>query len=313
MPRGLSVVCRSILTPTKMFPFMKLNVAFALTFLCAIAGAAFTQDSHTLGPAKGNLVIVGGGRIGPEIWAKFIELAGGAERANVVVVPTAGESVPDDGKVPATGTPDALSKLGVKHVTILHTSDRKLADSDIFVAPLKTATAVWFDGGRQWHLADSYLGTRTQKEFDAVLNRGGVIGGSSAGATIQGEYLWRGDTSGPEKVEGDHTQGFAFLKKSAIDQHILVRNRQFDLIPFIEKHPDLLGIGINESTAIVVHRNQFEVIGESFVAITNANQWKKGARSPNDAAHKGKIYFIGHGAKFDLEKRAIMTAPRRAG
>ena len=120
MPRGLSVVCRSILTPTKMFPFMKLNVAFALTFLCAIAGAAFTQDSHTLGPAKGNLVIVGGGRIGPEIWAKFIELAGGAERANVVVVPTAGESVPDDGKVPATGTPDALSKLGVKHVTILH-------------------------------------------------------------------------------------------------------------------------------------------------------------------------------------------------
>ncbi|HLK14767.1 MAG TPA: Type 1 glutamine amidotransferase-like domain-containing protein, partial [Fimbriimonadaceae bacterium] len=141
---------------------------------------------------------------------------------------------------------------------------------------------------------------------DAVLDRGGVIGGSSAGATIQGEYLWRGDTSGPQKGEGDHTQGFAFLKRSAIDQHILARNRQFDLVPFIARHPEILGIGINESTAIVVHGNQFEVIGSSFVAITDANQWKPGARSPNGAAQKGKIYFLGHGARFDLAKRTII-------
>ena len=292
---------------------MKFHSTLAFTLFCALAVAAPGQDSRSLGPAKGNLVIVGGGRVGPEIWAKFIELAGGVDNANVVVVPTAGESVPDDGKVPATGTPDALAKLGVKHVTVLHTSDRKLADSEAFVAPLKTATAVWFDGGRQWHIADSYLGTRTEKEFNAVLDRGGVIGGSSAGASIQGEYLWRGDTSGPDKVEGDHIQGFAYLKGSAIDQHILVRNRQFDLVPFIEKHPNLLGIGINESTAIVVHGNVFEVIGESFVAITDANQWKPDGKSPNDAAHKGKIYFIGHGTKFDLEKRAIIPVPRREG
>ena len=290
---------------------MKLPTILAFSLFCAITATSPAQVFQTLGPAKGNLVIVGGGRVGPEIWAKFIELAGGVDNANVVVVPTAGESVPDDGKVPATGTPAALAKLGVKHVTVLHTSDRKLADSDAFVAPLKTATAVWFDGGRQWHLADSYLGTRTEKEFNAVLDRGGVIGGSSAGASIQGEYLWRGDTSGPDKVEGDHTKGFAYVKGSAIDQHILVRNRQFDLIPFIEKHPKLLGIGINESTAIVVHGNQFEVIGESFVAITDATQWKQDAKSPNDAAHKGKIYFIGHGTKFDLQKRTIIPALRR--
>src|SRR5579862_3327207 len=202
---------------------IKHQILTPLLLLAALASSGSAQQAPTtLGPANGNLVIVGGGRMVPEIWAKFIELAGGVDKANVVVVPTAGERVPDDGKVPSTGTPAALARLGVKHVTVLHTSDRKVADSEAFVAPLKTATAVWFDGGRQWHIADSYLGTRTQKEFDAVLERGGVIGGSSAGATIQGEYLWRGDTSGPERGEGDHTQGFAFLKRSAIDQHILV-------------------------------------------------------------------------------------------
>ena len=287
---------------------MKFHNILALIVFASLTLAARAQDAPTLGPAKGNLVIVGGGKVGPEIWAKFIELAGGVENANIVVVPTAAMNAPNDPKIPQTGTAEELTKLGVKHVTVLHTSDRKVADSEEFVAPLKTATAVWFDGGRQWHIADSYLGTRTQKEFDAVLDRGGVIGGSSAGASIQGEYLWRGDTSGPEKVEGDHTVGFAFLKRSAIDQHILVRNREFDLIPFIQKHPELLGIGINESTAIVVHGNQFQVIGASFVAITDAKKWERGARSPNDAAHKGKIYFLAPGQKYDLAKREIISS-----
>ncbi len=271
-----------------------------------------TVAKATLGPAKGNLLIVGGGAMGPELWAKFVELAGGAENARIVVVPTAGMKVPDDGQVPRTGTPAALERLGVKHVTVLHTTDRKVADSDEFVKPIREATAVWFDGGRQWHIVDSYEGTKTQKAFEAVLERGGAIGGSSAGATIQGEYLWRGDTSGPDKVEGDHTVGFAYLKGVAIDQHILVRNRQFDLVPFIEKHPELLGIGINEATAILVHGDEFEVLGANVVAITDARQWAANASSPNDAAHKGKIYFLTRGQRFDLAKRAILPAVRPA-
>ncbi len=193
---------------------------------------------------------------------------------------------------------------------MLHTRDPKVADTEAFVAPLRTATGVWFGGGRQWRLADSYLNTRTQKELFALLDRGGVIGGSSAGATIQGSFLVRGDTVGNELVEGDHHVGLGFLKNAAIDQHILVRNREFDLIPLIEKHPELLGIGINESTAIVVQGDQFEVIGANYVAITDATQWKPGARSPNDAAQKGKIYFLGVGQRFDLAHRRPLPARR---
>ena len=81
--------------------------------------------------------------------------------------------------------------FGVKNVTVLHTRDRAEADTEAFVAPLKTARGVWFGGGRQWRLVDAYMGTRTQREIEAVLARGGVIGGGSAGATIQGSYLVR--------------------------------------------------------------------------------------------------------------------------
>lgn len=283
---------------------MKRLPLLSVALLASFAGA---QDAPTLGPERGNLVIVGGGRVPDEIWNRFIDLAGGVEKAHIVVVPTAGMKVPDDGKTPSTRTPEALEKLGVKHVTVLHTTSRTEADSEAFVKPIQEATAIWFDGGRQWHIVDSYAGTRTQREFEAVLARGGVIGGSSAGATIQGDFLVRGDTSGPDVLEGDHKQGFAYLKRSAIDQHILVRNRQFDLVPYIEKHPDYLGIGINESTAIVVHGNEFEVIGASHVAITDAAQWTDAAKSPNQAAQKGKIYFLAKGQKFDLLKRRILS------
>ena len=100
-----------------------------------------------------------------------------------------------------------------------------------------------------------------------MLQRGGVVGGSSAGATILGSYLVRGDTATNTIMMGDHEEGFAFLRDTAIDQHLLRRNRQFDLIEVIEAHPHLLGIGIDEDTAIVVEGDRFEVMGQSYVVI----------------------------------------------
>jgi cyanophycinase len=284
-------------------------VLASVAFVIALHPTAIHADSaktETKGPAKGSLVIIGGGGMSPEIWKRFIDLAGGDD-AKMVVIPTAEE----DADIADDKTIEKLASLGVHHVSSLHTRDRKEADSEKFVEPLTTATGVWLGGGRQWRFADAYLNTRTQKELFGVLERGGVIGGSSAGATIQGSFLVRGDTKGNELIEGDHTAGFGFLKDSAIDQHILRRNREFDLIPLIESHPKLLGIGIDESTAIVVHGDQFEVIGASYVAITDHGQWTSdGHTSPNDAAQKGKIFFLGHGDRFDLSKRRIVRGAR---
>ena len=119
-----------------------------------------------------------------------------------------------------------IRRFGVKNVTVLHTRDRAEADTEAFVAPLKTARGVWFGGGRQWRLVDAYMGTRTQREIEAVLARGGVIGGGSAGATIQGSYLVRGAREGNHiMMAKGYEQGFGYLRGVAIDQHLLVRGR----------------------------------------------------------------------------------------
>ncbi len=224
-----------------------LLIALSLTAPAALqqkpaAPAAVAAATPEYGPAKGTLVIVGGGATeGTGIMEKFIEIAGGPD-AKFVVVPTAGgnrkgtEIVPYDEQAVVGG----WLKRGVKNVKMLHTHDPKVADTEAFVKDLREADAVWFNGGRQWNIVDSYAGTLTYREFHKVLERGGVIGGSSAGATIQGHYLVRGDTSGPNVMmteEKTHQFAFDFLRKSAIDQHINARNRWDDLIPVIRKYP----------------------------------------------------------------------------
>ena len=215
-------------------------------------------DAPEYGPAKGTLVIVGGGNLtGSGINEKFIELAGGPEK-NFVIVPTAGGNRNAQGELIPYDETRVIApwvRLGLKHVRMLHTHDPKVADTEEFAAVLRTADAVWFNGGRQWNIVDSYANTLTYREFHKVLERGGVIGGSSAGATIQGDYLVRGAVSGSDVMmtpEPNHERAFKFLRHSAIDQHINTRNRWDHLIPVIQKHPKFLGLGLSEATAIVV-------------------------------------------------------------
>ena len=267
----------------------------------------FAQQKDTLiGPAKGTLIIVGGGNVGPEIWGSFIEAAGGASNANIVIIPTAGDdSAINTGK---SLEKEALEKLGVKNITIVHTRNPQVANSDAFVAPIKQATGIWFVGCRQWKLSDAYLNTLAHQEFYALLNRGGVIGGTSAGATIQGSFLLRGDTKGNTILIGDHIKGLDFIHNVAIDQHVLRRNRQFDLLQVIKQYPQLLGIGIDESTAIVVQKNTFKVIGNSYVAIYDAKNFEGKPNNPSgESGNAGAFYFLGKGQQFDLKARKLIT------
>lgn len=253
--------------------------------------------ADTRGPAFGTLFIVGGGLRDAKVVRQFIDLAGGPE-APIVIVPTAGD---DDTYGQDYAGTKQFRDAGAARITVLHTRDRKVADSAAFVAPLTTARGVFFQGGRQWRLADAYLGTKTQQEVARVLERGGVVGGTSAGATILGSFLVRGDTKGNDLMVGDHVDGFGFLTDSAIDQHLLRRNRQFDLLPVIASHPALLGIGIDEDTAIVVKQTAFDVIGNGYVAIYD------GQRGDPPAG----FYLLAPGDHFDLATRAATRGPKR--
>ncbi|WP_428663718.1 cyanophycinase [Runella sp.] len=266
------------------------------------------------GPEKGSLLIIGGGSVTPEIWAKFIELAGGKEKAKLVVVTAAA----GDSAALSMSHVELLKKqTGAAKVTLLHTKSLKEANSEAFVAPLREATGVFFVGGRQWRIADSYLNTLTHEAFQGVLERGGVIAGTSAGASIQGSFLWRGDTKGPQILVGDHTQGLGFLKNSAIDQHLLRRNRMFDLVEFIKQSPDLIGIGLDESTSVLVQKDSMEVIGKSYAVIYDyATIVGKGekhteANGENFTASNGAFFFLGNGQKYDLKNRKVIPETRR--
>ena len=263
-------------------------VSAVLVFPALASGVAAQQ----VGPRNGSLVIVGGAMRDQAIVAKFIELAGGANEP-IVIIPTAGGGDDDDYDQDC-GCLRQFRAAGAKNLTVLHTYDRNEAQTSKFVQPIREARGVWFVGGRQWRLADSYLNTKTHEELWALLDRDGVIGGSSAGATIQGSYLARGDSRTNTIMMGDHEEGLAFVKNVAIDQHLLRRNRQFDLLEITAARPDLLGIGIDENTAIVVQGDEFEIIGESYVVIyDNQKQIDSG----------GDFYFLRAGDRFNLATR----------
>jgi cyanophycinase len=265
----------------------------------------------TKGPAHGSLVIMGGGsgKGSEEIYKRFVDLAGGPS-ANIIVVTTAGSSDPNHNYLKTRLVDRFHTEYQAEAVSILHTHDRETADTDEFVEPLRKATGVWFTGGRQWRLTKAYKRTRTEKEFHALLSRGGVVGGSSAGATIQGSFLARGDTSSSKIMIGDHQHGFGFLSQAAIDQHLFARKRQFDMIEILEDPNQklwiefdrklLLGIGIDESTALVVTGNVAEVIGapSGKVLIYDPRLWT--ANTPKTE----KYITLNHGDEFDLNKRA---------
>ena len=255
-------------------------------------------------PENGTLFIIGGGS-GNSIYTKFMELVGGAD-ARIVVIPTA-------------NTSDTITEMdkerfknrfvhkGFTNVTVLHSRNRDETNSEAFIKPIKNAAGVWFSEGRQWRHADSYLNTKTHEAFNELLKRGGVIAGSSAGATIQGSYLARGDTATNTIMMGSHQEGLGFIGNVAIDQHLLARNRQFDMFEILSERHDLLGIGLDENTGIIVKDGKFEVFGESYVAIYDGTRWSEERDTIYQLPPDSKeFYLLKEGDKYDLKKLRVI-------
>jgi len=283
---------------------VKAKKAIAVFFVLCVSNSFFAQVSA--GSAKGHLILTGGD-VDNAVIQRFVTLAGGPD-ANFVYIPTAASSVrlpsgfifdPPDSDTPATTTQafeDELAKMfGVKHVTLLHTRSRKIANSETFVASLKKANGVWLGSGNAGRLANAYLDTLTQKEIAAVLERGGVVGGNSAGAIIQGSYTVRGRPDKPLLMAKGHERGFAFLKNVAINPHLTEAKRDAELVNVLDIYPHLLGIGLDEKAALVVTGDRFEVIGEGRAAIYDNKK------------HGGNWYYwLKPGDRFDLRTRTVV-------
>lgn len=223
----------------------------------------------------GKLVICGGGRLPEKLRLRFIELAGGPA-AQVVVVTTASVYADTDKMEPKLAF-WREQKLG--SLTILHTRSRQTADNAEFVKPLSRATGVWFVGGNQSWLTETYLGTASEREMRAVLARGGVVGGTSAGAAVMSPVMIRRDR--PELETGP---GFGFLPGTVVDQHFLKRNRQQRLLKVLDAHRELVGFGIDEGTALVVEGNHLSVVGDSQVVVCTSASTERPAAVQSLAA-----------------------------
>jgi cyanophycinase len=247
---------------------------------------------------KGTLVIVGGGGMTPDIGKRFIE-AGGGENGRFVALPI---SMPDPIRTQAEET--FLKRLGAKNITVIPHREQKDLEDPKVIETFKNATGIWFGGGRQWNFMDAYEGTKLPALFREVLNRGGVIGGSSAGATIQGDYMVRGAPAGPNIMmcEG-YERALGFLPGVGIDQHFSARNRFKDLTAFMTSYPQFLGIGLDEATAIVVTGSTAEILGKGKVHFYDRRKPVKEGEPDYEAFPAG--------VKYDLVKRAKIEEPKK--
>jgi len=222
-----------------------------------------------LGSTDGTIVL-GGGYFDQAnmatLWKKMIDLTGGAA-ISLVIIPTADSQLEPAIRGGAQTTlidyekaaKDTFARLGVQRLTVLHTRDRRVADSDAFVAPLQSANCVWIPGGDSQLLFGVYPGTRLQRELQGVLTRGGVVAGDSAGAMVIGQGLLAVDLDHPAKMPAAPQSGLGLLRDAFIMAHV---NRykagvvEMGAKTYVSSHPEATGILIEEHTAVMIQHGQ---------------------------------------------------------
>ncbi len=212
--------------------------------------------------AQGAVVVVGGGTTSPEIVATTLELAGGKGVAIVAVLPQS--SAEPDAGVASVGM---WLEAGAKEATNVSFTDRSAAR-----AVLDRATLLWMPGGDQNRFMKAIEGTGLDDVIRARHAAGAVIGGTSAGAAVLAAEMFTGDADLKSLTAGSTVtaRGLGIVPGLLIDQHFLTRQRDNRLISAVFDHPALVGVGIDESTAVIVHGNGFDVIGRSVVVIVDA-------------------------------------------
>lgn len=255
-----------------------LRLALSLTLILWGPVAAWTA-----GP--GALVVVGGGDVGPEIVSRTLALAGG--RSAIVAVLPQSSAEPDAGDSSVKMWLDA----GAKEAAKLAFSDPQAAEK------LRRATLIWMPGGDQNRFMQSIAGTGLDDVIRERSQAGITVGGSSAGAAVIAEVMFTGDADLKSITAGATVtaKGLALWPDVLIDQHFLKRQRDNRLISAVLDHPNLVGVGIDEATAVIVTGTSLEVVGQSSVVIVDA----RAARV--DTAPRGSL-ASGAGLKLSVLK-----------
>ena len=206
---------------------------------------------------------------------------------------------------------EAFAALGATDLVQLHLDDRRDADDPALAALLDGAAGVFFSGGDQQRIADRIGGTAIERLLHKIHARGGVIAGTSAGASVMAARMMVGGTSEQSHRAGDlhMTAGLGLIRDVVIDQHFAERGRIGRLLGAVVAQPDAIGIGIDEDTAIIVENGGFTVIGAGAVTVVDASgatRLRGPAAGPSDtlSVHDVRLHLLSAGDAFAFARRA---------
>jgi cyanophycinase len=249
------------------------------------------RGGHAQGP--GAIVAVGGGTIDDEIYQRMLSLGGGRQ-AVVAVLPQ------------ASATANAGDGAVERWLTIGAREARKFdfADRAATRAGLERASIIWIPGGSQSRFMEAIRGTGLDDVIRARHRAGVVVGGTSAGAAVLSAVMITGDAD-LQNIAGGKTVtgiGLGLWPEVIVDQHFLQRQRGNRLISAVLDRPTLVGVGIDEQTAVVVQGSRFEVIGRSAVVVMDARRAAVPGTAPG-AVHAGSnlgLHVLRAGMSFSL-------------
>ena len=274
----------------------------------------FLLNLNSYADDKGHLVIIGGGERAAVILNKISELAGGPD-GKIVIIPAANSNPLEIALLQRY----EFENTDIGEAKFVLLDNPGSADSDSILAILDDASGIFFSGGSQRRLAKALKGTKLLKRVFEIYDQGGVVAGTSAGAAVMSKMM----ITGGEKNSPDTTskfvsirtdnivtmEGFGFLPDVIIDQHFLRRKRNNRLISLVLENPQLLGIGIDESTAIWVKPDHtFEVLGWNSVMILDAAK-TTGINTDirhNLAVNNMLLHLLTSGQTYDLGLRRVI-------
>jgi len=300
-----SAVCIKIIGILRKDEMKKTPVILALLIL----GLSFSAYSAP----KGHLFIIGGGDRPESMMRRFVALAQQAGRGKIVVFPMA-SSVPNE---VGPGLVKEFKELGASAEYYILNREQALLEESSKI--LDDAGGIYFSGGDQSRQTAVLLNTPIHKKLLEIYENGAVIGGSSAGAAVMSEVMITGDERREVKPGREFetlqagivvtAPGFGFIKAAIIDQHFATRKRHNRLISLVAENPKLLGIGIDESTAVIVNPDDtIDVIGDKNVVIYDASRAQI-AMAPSKAIGISNmvLHVLLPGSRYHLNKRKIVT------
>ena len=238
---------------------------FLILISFAFALAVNAQNS------KGNLFIIGGGDRSDALMQQMLNTANLKPNDYIIVLPMSSE-VPDAGfEFFATQMKKLKEGVVIKNFNFAkhEVNDKKWIDS------LTGAKLIYILGGDQNRFMKVVLGTPVYTAIHKAYNNGSTIGGTSAGAAVMSKYMITGqhliDTAAKDGFNKlwdkniEFSEGLGLLRNTIIDQHFIKRNRYARLISSLAAHPEMTCLGIDESTAVIVHGNKATIAGNSQV------------------------------------------------